>query len=564
MEWRWSDIATECEVYLAPSGIRAVHVSPPTEHILGVGWATRYQPVSYNLTSRSGTPEEFIDMTRRCHDVGVYIMVDAIINHMASTLEEGWTISQDGFECADSQAGCVGFVGTIYDSRNFPYNHDKVDRYLPGDFHHKPGDVSTNCGWPPWGNDRYNCDMRALPDLNTEDHRVQLMILRYLFGLFELGVTYLRVDAAGSIYTRSLSQIIFQMPYDYVVQEYYPGDILGQIDSLKLAHVTDLEYGVQMGAMGALYDDNEDGIYVNTAYKFGNLLEMGSQKQGDDEKKQFVTGRHVAQEDQALIFLANHDTERERWQDNKTVVEDDGYYCSYPFGGTRGKKCCPIYKHGLQYNLAQLFMLAWPYGRTLRIYSGYYFTNFKQGPPLVENGERDRALSLPVGISRDPQSYPSRCKLTPESSPINVSYDADPDRPWVCQHRWQGMAGMVRFRNYIEDYTVADTWKVFDDKLGHLAYSIGYVAFVALSRGLNTWTGHGSNASLNLSGISVGMPQGAYCNFADVENWLVQQNSTGCPGGNVILVGANETIISGLLPGGKLVAIHVNYSTLGG
>jgi alpha-amylase len=43
----------------------------------------RYQPVSYNLTTRSGTEAEFFDMVIRCNAVGVRIYVDAVINHMA-------------------------------------------------------------------------------------------------------------------------------------------------------------------------------------------------------------------------------------------------------------------------------------------------------------------------------------------------------------------------------------------------------------------------------------------------------------------------------------------------
>ena len=35
-------------------------------------WWQRYQPVSYKMDSRSGTEEEFIDMVRRCNDVGVW------------------------------------------------------------------------------------------------------------------------------------------------------------------------------------------------------------------------------------------------------------------------------------------------------------------------------------------------------------------------------------------------------------------------------------------------------------------------------------------------------------
>ena len=69
-EWPWADIAEECETYLGPAGVTAVQVSPPTEHVLGDSWSTRYQPVSFKLDSRSGTPEEFSDMvSRQSHGV---------------------------------------------------------------------------------------------------------------------------------------------------------------------------------------------------------------------------------------------------------------------------------------------------------------------------------------------------------------------------------------------------------------------------------------------------------------------------------------------------------------
>ena len=35
-EWKWTDIANECEEYLGPKGFCAVQVSPPMEHVQGV------------------------------------------------------------------------------------------------------------------------------------------------------------------------------------------------------------------------------------------------------------------------------------------------------------------------------------------------------------------------------------------------------------------------------------------------------------------------------------------------------------------------------------------------
>lgn len=87
-EWKWTDIAAECERFLAPKGYAGVQVSPPNEHALISSpwrpWYQRYQPVSYKLESRSGTEAQFKNMIDRCNAVGVRIYVDAIINHMAA------------------------------------------------------------------------------------------------------------------------------------------------------------------------------------------------------------------------------------------------------------------------------------------------------------------------------------------------------------------------------------------------------------------------------------------------------------------------------------------------
>merc|ERR1719506_2657387 len=83
-EWSWEDVALECEQWLGPKGYTAVQISPPNEHISGDAWWTRYQPVTYELVSRSGSADEFADMVERCNAVGVGIYADAVINHIAA------------------------------------------------------------------------------------------------------------------------------------------------------------------------------------------------------------------------------------------------------------------------------------------------------------------------------------------------------------------------------------------------------------------------------------------------------------------------------------------------
>ncbi|XP_053247561.1 alpha-amylase 1-like isoform X4 [Podarcis raffonei] len=74
-EWRWIDIALECERYLSPNGFAGVQVSPPNENLVVLSpwrpWWERYQPISYKLCSRSGNENEFRDMVARCNNVGV-------------------------------------------------------------------------------------------------------------------------------------------------------------------------------------------------------------------------------------------------------------------------------------------------------------------------------------------------------------------------------------------------------------------------------------------------------------------------------------------------------------
>src|SRR5215211_7818392 len=52
-EWRWPDVARECEDFLGPRGFAAVQISPPNEHavVSGNPWYERYQPVSYRIES---------------------------------------------------------------------------------------------------------------------------------------------------------------------------------------------------------------------------------------------------------------------------------------------------------------------------------------------------------------------------------------------------------------------------------------------------------------------------------------------------------------------------------
>ena len=81
-EWKWVDVARECETFLGPHGFAAVQISPSSENVVlnGYPWWQRYQVASYDLVSRSGNEDELRDMVSRCNAAGVDVYVDAVIN----------------------------------------------------------------------------------------------------------------------------------------------------------------------------------------------------------------------------------------------------------------------------------------------------------------------------------------------------------------------------------------------------------------------------------------------------------------------------------------------------
>jgi len=56
-EWKWLDIAKECETFLGPKQFGGVQISPPNENVIigGRPWFERYQPISYKIATRSGS-----------------------------------------------------------------------------------------------------------------------------------------------------------------------------------------------------------------------------------------------------------------------------------------------------------------------------------------------------------------------------------------------------------------------------------------------------------------------------------------------------------------------------
>ncbi|KAK4876351.1 hypothetical protein RN001_012773 [Aquatica leii] len=166
-EWKWNDIANECETFLQQKGYGGVQISPPNENIIVPKrpWWERYQPISYRLETRSGNEHDFLDMTTRCNAVGVRIYADVVLNHMSKNPETS-TATGTGGSSADPLN--LNFPAVPYTSSHF-HRLCKINNYKDSD------------------NVR-NCQLDGLTDLNQADDYVREKIISFLNRLIDLGV----------------------------------------------------------------------------------------------------------------------------------------------------------------------------------------------------------------------------------------------------------------------------------------------------------------------------------------------------------------------------------------
>src|SRR3989475_11157933 len=337
-EWRWTDIAAECENVLGPAGFKAVQISPPEEHSIvpSHDWSERYQPVSYSIDhSRSGTRAEFIDMVNRCNAVSVGIIVDAVINHMTNYPSPGF-----------------GSNGTSYSKYDYP------GLYSPADFH-TPCEVNN---YQSAANVQ-DCELLSLPDLNTGLASVRQKIADYLLMLARLGVAGFRIDAAKHI------------------QQVELDDILSLVNNTLVGEGKPRPYfflEVAGGAGEALSPPD----YFGEGYSSGGAADITEFTfAGVGNKFRQLNGEHISQlnpngtpgnqfsaaawglmpSDKAVVFLQNHDTQH---------------------------NCGISYRDGDVFRIANVWMLAQPYGYP-SILSSYAFdcpAGNSMGPPSDANG----------------------------------------------------------------------------------------------------------------------------------------------------------------------------------
>ena len=391
-EWSWPDVATECETFLGPKGYAAVQISPPTEHITGTQWWTRYQPVSYDLESRGGTRAQFIDMVNRCNAAGVEIYVDAVINHMAS-------------------GSGTGNNGSSFGNKQYP-------NFGPQDFH-------NSCAINDYGNrwQVQNCELVGLADLDTDTPYVQDTIAAYLSDLTNIGVSGFRLDASKHMPANDIATILSKVNgQPLIFQEVIDqgGEAVSAAEYTGNGLVTEFKYSVEIG---------------NT-FRNGKLSWLSN----------FGEDWGFMPSYQAVVFVDNHDNQRGHGGGGNVITFEDGRL----------------------YDLANVFMLAYPYGYP-KVMSSYDFhANTDAGGPGVavhNNGTLE-------------------CFGT----------------QWKCEHRWSYIAGAMDFRNNTtEEWSIRNWW---DNGNNQIAFGRGEYGFVAINK---------ENESLNAT-LQTGLSGGTYCN----------------------------------------------------
>ena len=315
----------------------------------------------------------------------------------------------------------VGVAGSVFGLYEYPvpYGYD--------DFHHcgRYGDDDIRDYMDAW--EVRNCELVKLSDLDTGNEAVQRKIAAYLADLMDIGVAGFRLDAAKHMLPEDIGAILALLPdKPFVIQEVIDrgGEPIKSDEYIANGHVTEFKYGMELAS-------------AFTERDLSGLKTLGTEEG-------FVSS------DLAIVFTDNHDVQR----------------------GHAGAGHVLTHKEWQPYELANVFMLAWPYGYP-KVMSSYTFDDSNQGPP--------------------------------PSSPHD-SQGGCPEE-WVCEHRAPAIAAMVDFRKRTQGQPVQN-WTQLSPAA--IAFSRGDSGFVAINAGPD---------KVNLT-VATGLTPGQYCDILGLVGGL--------------------------------------------
>ncbi len=464
-EYKYNDIKEECTRALKPARYSAVQISVPSEAKGNTrNWWERYQPASYKLDGRLGTRAQLADMVATCRTAGIAIYADVVLNHMAN-------------------GSGTGEAGSFYNNAtNYPA--------IP----YGSADFNTACNIDyndPWS--IQNCWLGDgkpdLPDLRTGTLHVRQKQADFLRDLLSLGVAGFRIDAAKHIPAGDL-QAILQMA--------------GNVNSATAAAFGMTKPWVTHEVAGGfgVIPESQRSVYFSTGtvneFKYPTLMQQAFLRQNGNSISRLASILPIKSDSpnpwgffashNATVFVSNHDLERR----SQSLTS----------------------RNGKSFNLANIFMLAYPYGQ-----------------PQLQSGFK---------LNGDPHEDRT---LVP-SAPIYNNGVAN-FAEWDQQHRWREIANMVDFRNVTMGKWQVDNW--ITDGNDRISFNRGDRGFLAINRDdFSTWT----------RTFFTGMAQGRYCN---VINGLLSADKKSCSG-DVVTVNSDRTatlsIPSMSSTGIPAVAIH--------
>lgn len=357
----------------------------------------------------------------------------------------------------------TGWAGSEYEHYEYPGLYDD------GDFHHcglAPGDDIADYGD---AEQVQTCELLNLADLDTSSPQVRETIVAYLEDLLALGVAGFRIDAAKHMAAEDVEAIVAQLPEGTLVwQEVIrgAGEPIQPEDYLEAGDVYEFAYGEILKDMGL----GSLGLFEELATgQTPGLVESSS----------------------AITFVNNHDTER-----NGTML---------------------TYEQGARYALANVLMLAAPYGLPL-VYSGYAF---------------DSLDGYDAGPQQDAVGAVLDAVCSADAGPDVLLEDGD----WVCQHRWPQIAPMVAFRSAAGEAELTD-WQQDGPVAAFGREDRGFVVVNQAADPVSaTW--------------STSLEPGDYC---DVQTGALVD---GACTGSVVTVAADGSITA-TVPGRSALAVHVD------
>jgi alpha-amylase len=334
----------------------------------------------------------------------------------------------------------VGSNGTAYSKYEYPGLYTSADFHTPCALNNYQSAANVQ-----------DCELFSLPDLHTGRASVRQKIAGYLLMLARLGVAGFRVDAAKHIQQVELDSILILVnttlagegrPLPYVFLEFVGN---GQGEALGPRHY----FGAGYSSGGAA--DITEFTFVGVGDKFRgvggqSIAQLNPNGPPGGQFSEAAWG--LMPSDKAVAFLQNHDTQHQ---------------------------CGIGYKNGDVFRLANVWMLAQPYGYP-SVLSSYAFdcpSGNSMGPPSDGAG-----WTLPV-----------TCATSLESATVGQ---------WVCEHRDPSIRNMVGFRGVVAGTAITHWW---DNGSNAIAFSRGDRGFVAINR-----------ESVTLADtVPTGLAAGTYC-----------------------------------------------------